>query len=629
MSTPEATGMTPEQLDELKVQVTAAVEARGGVRRGESRWLSFPCPNGGAHAHGDRTPSAGWEPGEGVWKCLGCKLRGGAVDLARRLGVPLPERREQGAQHPTVYLLRDRAGDVVAEHHRIDFSPGRWCATHKKTCTKHMWWRLPNATRNGLDGRQPRDLPLYGVHELPSTEGATVVLVEGQKARDTLAARGIVAVGTVTGAATIPNDDVLCALVGSDVVCWPDADEPGRQHMRGIGERLTALGITHHTIEPWRDATDGRDAANWRGSDDELRALITSPTSTPSPLPRISRRLSTILADPAALEPPALVIPRLAWRGRTTLLAAREKAGKSTLATAAAAAVSQGVLWLGDATTPGTVLWVALEEHVSDLAARFHDWQADAARIHVIDSLWGLDEPMDALHAEACAVMPTLLVVDTLSALVDATGARPDPGSSTAWTPIMSALTRIARDTDAAVVHLHHARKSDGAYRDSSAIGAGVDAIVEMADGPDADVRVLRVRARWQVGDYSIRLAGEPGAKRYELATGEPSLDARVLQYVEAHPGCSARAVRAGVAGRTEDIGAAIRRLRGVHAIENRGDETAMSLYTPGTTSGTTLVPAVPAQGTKAGTTSGTTPVPVSKPLVSETGTTPETWGDV
>jgi hypothetical protein len=388
---------------------------------------------------------------------------------------------------------------------------------------------------------------------------------------------------------------------------------------RDVRERLDPGGPRAHGPRPAADP----------GTDEAPRPDDAAASPTAASARRLSRPLTAILDNPAALEPPVVVVPRLVWRGRVTLLAAREKAGKSTLATAAAAAVSQGAAWLGDATTQGPVLWVALEEHVSDLAARFHDWQADAARIHVIDSLWGLDDPMDALYAEARAVGPTLLVVDTLSALVDATGARPDPGSSTAWTPIMSALTRIARDSDAAVGILHHARRSDGAYRDSSAIGAGVDAIVEMADGPDADVRVLRVRARWRVGDYSIRLAGGAGPPRYELAKGEPSLDARVLQYVAAHPGCSSRAVRTDVAGRTADITAAIHRLLGAHAIENRGDETAMSLYTAGTTSGTTPVPPVPPQGTKAGTTSGTTPVPDSKPLDSETGTTPDMWGDV
>lgn len=376
-------------------------------------------------------------------------------------------------------------------------------------------------------------MPLYGVHDLAARPGVAVVLVEGEKARDALAAPDFVVLGTVTGAGGTPSDAVLRALAGRDVVLWPDADGPGREHMRRMGERLTALGITYRTIDPWPDATDGRDPADCAGTEEELRALLgqAAPASVTT-APRLSRPLSVILADPAALEPPAPVVPRLAWRGRTTLLAAREKAGKSTPATAAAAAVSRGASWLTDPTTPGVVLWLTLEEHVSDLAARMAEWAADTERVHVIDTMIGLDDPIARLHVETRAVAPALVVIDTLSALVDASGARPDPGSSAAWTPIMAALNRIARETDAAVLILHHARKSDGAYRDSSAIGAGVDVIVEMADGGDAEVRALRVRGRWRVGDYSVRLVGD----RYELTSGEPSLDARVLLYVKGTP---------------------------------------------------------------------------------------------
>src|SRR4029453_458184 len=71
-----------------------------------------------------------------------------------------------------------------------------------------------------------------------------------------------------------PRDDVLRVLVGADVVCWPDADAPGRQHICRIGERVTALGIPHRTLGPWPDATDGGDAADFTGNTEELRALI-------------------------------------------------------------------------------------------------------------------------------------------------------------------------------------------------------------------------------------------------------------------------------------------------------------------------------------------------------------------
>jgi hypothetical protein len=66
-------------------------------------------------------------------------------------------------------------------------------------------------------------------------------------------------------------------------VLWPDADGPGRRHMQRIGERFTALGIIHRVVDPWPDATDGRDAANFAGTDEELRTLLTTtPDATPS-----------------------------------------------------------------------------------------------------------------------------------------------------------------------------------------------------------------------------------------------------------------------------------------------------------------------------------------------------------
>jgi len=234
--------MTPDELAELRCLVTAAVQARGGVRRGTSSWWTFPCPYGADHEHGDRTPSAGWDAGRGVWKCLGCSRRGGTVELARLLDVPLPERREQGAQQPTVFLLRDRSGAEVAEHYRVDFPPGRWCATHKKYCTKHLWWRVPNAIKNGLGGRKVETLPLYGVDELPDIAGVTVVVGEGEEVRKALKARGVLAVATVTGAATIPSDDVLRELVGYDPDKF-DSDErclarvPGAGHSQRAGQR--------------------------------------------------------------------------------------------------------------------------------------------------------------------------------------------------------------------------------------------------------------------------------------------------------------------------------------------------------------------------------------------------------
>lgn len=77
-----------------------------------------------------------------------------------------------------------------------------------------------------------------------------------------------------------------------------------------------------------------------------------------------------ILADPELCRPLEYAVPRLACRGRSSMLWAREKMGKSTLARAAAAAKSTGSRFLGEDTDPGSVLYVALEEAIGDTPPR-------------------------------------------------------------------------------------------------------------------------------------------------------------------------------------------------------------------------------------------------------------------
>src|SRR4051812_25717502 len=77
--------------------------------------------------------------------------------------------------------------------------------------------------------------------------------------------------------------------------------------------------------------------------------------------------LEDLLADPSLLEPPPVVVPRLAWAGRLSLLAAPEKHGKSTLVGQAIAAKAAGADFLGEATTPGTTLWLGLDEPLNDI----------------------------------------------------------------------------------------------------------------------------------------------------------------------------------------------------------------------------------------------------------------------
>jgi len=254
------------------------------------------------------------------------------------------------------------------------------------------------------------------------------------------------------------------------------------------------------------------------------------------------RTLEEILADPGILEPPEEVVPRLAWRGRVTLLAAREKDGKSTIAGAAAAAVTCGTSFLDGIALHGEVVIAGLEEHPNEIATRLVTFHAEPSMVHIATYIES--DPVSELERAVVRLLPALVIVDTLSAIAEG---KLEDGSAKAWQPLMAALTRLARDFDCAVLIIHHARKSDGAYRDSSAIGANVDCIIEMrSDERDTNARHLKAKARFHVPDCTIRYDGTS----YEMAeTAEPeeAIRSAILKHVNEHPGCSLNELRKGV----------------------------------------------------------------------------------
>ena len=254
------------------------------------------------------------------------------------------------------------------------------------------------------------------------------------------------------------------------------------------------------------------------------------------------RTLAQILADPKILEPPKEVARRLAWRGRVTLLAAREKDGKSTLAGAAAAAVTRGATFLDGVALRGVVVIAGLEEHPSEIATRLVGFDADPRMVHI--ATYTVMNPVSELEIAVERIRPALVIVDTLSAIAEG---KLEDGSAKAWQPLMAALTRIARDFNCAVIIIHHSRKSDGAYRDSSAIGANVDCIIEMhPDGRDQSARLLKAKARFPVPDCTIRYDGT-GYEMAETTEPEEAIRSAILKHVNEHPGCTLSQLRQGV----------------------------------------------------------------------------------
>ena len=306
----------------------------------------------------------------------------------------------------------------------------------------------------------------------------------------------------------------------------------------------------------------------------EVGATVTGPQPV--------RTVAELMADPEAMRAPQTVIPRLAWRGRVSQMAAAPKAGKSTLAAAGVAAMTQGRRFLDGPTTTGEVLWISADlEPVYDLAVRFEGFGADCTRILVPENP---TMGMVQFYPLIIARRPVLVVVDTLlAAFADRVQ---DENSAGAWAPIMNEMRAVATASNAAILLLHHANKVTGKSRGSSQILAGVDAYLEIEEATDdPQARKVKAKGRWAMTPFRYRVDG----CRVELDGGLPALDARVLDYVERVPGATGNAIAAAVEGRKADVLDAVQRLSRERLIVNLGGRNKAEWHRQGP-----AVPAVP-----------------------------------
>lgn len=170
------------------------------------------------------------------------------------------------------YEIRDRSGALVAIHERQDTPQGK----------RFIWWEPDESgTLHPRLTRSTSELPLYRIEQV---SGRSVVLVEGEKAADAVAAAGLLdVVGTVCGASVTPSRSVLSELAGLSVILWPDNDEPGREHMQRIAARLTSIASSIFWVDP-SSLPYGADAADC--SEEQIAELIaTAQRYTPTAFP--------------------------------------------------------------------------------------------------------------------------------------------------------------------------------------------------------------------------------------------------------------------------------------------------------------------------------------------------------
>jgi predicted ATP-dependent serine protease len=192
--------------------------------------------------------------------------------------------------------------------------------------------------------------------------------------------------------------------------------------------------------------------------------------------------LKDALNDPTVMTPPRELFPGIAYAGRATLFAGREKIGKSHMLS----------LIASEADTNAPILYYTFEEALGDTARRLRQYGADPDKIYLVTGCKSLAE----LKQDITDFGAELVMVDSLFTLIHhSLGVQASENSDEAGRYVQP-ITSIAHDTGCAIVLLHHANRSSGTYRGSSTIGAGVDLITEIYTKGDADERKFRVNGR-------------------------------------------------------------------------------------------------------------------------------------
>lgn len=419
---------------------------------------------------------------------------------------------------------------IVVEHVREDRADGG----------KQVWWSRDGIA--GLDGLRVEDLPLYGTDELRNVpKGSRIVVVEGEKSRDALKARGIVAVATVTGAKVTPSDESLRPLLEYVVLLWPDTDADGHTHMRRIAERLHGMGLANVRILDWPDAPPAGDAADFfacGGTRDELEALAAGAKIWADDMPAgaihsaaprdvvpaesfsLAFRTAEQIGEETPEEPRWLVHGLIAEGAITEIAGKIKSSGKTTFLFGVCAAILGDRHFAGRRTARTPIVYLSEQPDASLREALDRAQLLHCTDLHVLAWHQAARIPWPSVVAavvEHCRrVGARLLIVDTLGQFAGISGDSENEAGAAL------AAMRPLQEAAAAGIGValgRHARKSGGEVGDdgrgSSAFSGAADIVLSLrrAEGNgDPRVRVLHGLSRFTAtpGSLAVRL-GEDG----------------------------------------------------------------------------------------------------------------------
>jgi predicted ATP-dependent serine protease len=183
--------------------------------------------------------------------------------------------------------------------------------------------------------------------------------------------------------------------------------------------------------------------------------------------------------------------------GGLVVLASKPKVGKSTLTYQLAVQVSKGLPFLGLNTQKGNILILALEEHPADVKARLEEIGGMDCNIYIASNAPQTDAVFYDIKDFCQKANISLIIVDTLTAYWNVK----EENDAAEVSRVIKPLLKLARESGACVLLIHHARKEEGSdgdeIRGSGALFALVDVGLVMKRHGTGKQRKLLATSRY------------------------------------------------------------------------------------------------------------------------------------
>jgi putative DNA primase/helicase len=487
------------------------------VKQTATGWQAS-CP-----AHDDNNPSLSISVADGKI-LLHCFAECETVDVLAAAGLDWADLNLDGDRPRVVaeYDYPDEVGELL--YQVVRYEPKTFKA--RRPDGNGGWIYDLNGTR-----RVP-----YRLDELQ--EADRVVIPEGEKDVDTAREMGFVATTNPHGAGRW-RPEYNEYFRGKKVRIIPDTDEVGLKHAQFVASQL--LGVAEDVklvrLPAGKDLTEWRDNGGTRGK--LVQIMKATPLLTPAVVEqwRTSNsskdgfrltQLGDLLNEPE--EKVSWTAEGLLPAGGVSLLVAKPKTGKSTLARGLAMAVARGKKFLRRQTVRGQVVYLALEEKRAEVGKHFADLGADGNEQIFIHCATAPQDAVEELRELVERRRPALVIIDPILRLARLKDANDYAQVNSAMEPFIA----MARELDTHLMLVYHMGK--GARADaadqilgSTAFFAAVDTVLIMTRSD----RYRTIQSRQRYGEDMPETVLEFDVERRRIKLGAPKGEVEITRVKE------------------------------------------------------------------------------------------------